>query len=344
MKTVRMIGLALFAILLCVNFTSCSSNDDVEPDAPQKPKEYVVSLGFTGEISVSESPLSRASGNDLYGIQVYSCPNVDGATTYTKYAYGLFDDTSLMKIKLFEGYKYMFRATMIVDGKDKIDRYSGKDGENYEEPFVDAKAGYTTKSNDFNYSTEEALVGFNCGITSSSTSLKIGGTYTRPNTDRYYGEISDYVPMKNGNLTIDMKRVVLGAKFIADTFTEGTLNIAMEGAPSKTITYIETNDEIYSQDIYTLSNLLKAYTIEDYSETIPTTITWTKADGVVVPLGTHDITFKRNVLTTVTIKVADVTTENGIGFELETTEMGAEDITIENGEIVDTNVTPETGQ
>lgn len=32
MKTFRMIGLALFAILLCVNFTSCSSNDDNEPE------------------------------------------------------------------------------------------------------------------------------------------------------------------------------------------------------------------------------------------------------------------------------------------------------------------------
>ena len=30
MKTFRMIGMALFAVLMCVNFTSCSSDDDDE--------------------------------------------------------------------------------------------------------------------------------------------------------------------------------------------------------------------------------------------------------------------------------------------------------------------------
>jgi len=30
MKTFRLIGMALFAIMMCVNFTACSSDDDEE--------------------------------------------------------------------------------------------------------------------------------------------------------------------------------------------------------------------------------------------------------------------------------------------------------------------------
>lgn len=329
MKTVRMIGLALFAILLCVNFSSCSSNDDVEPDAPQKPKEYIVSLGFTGEISISESPLSRASGNDLYGIQVYSCPNVDGATTYTKYAYGLFDDTSEMTIKLLEGYKYKFIATMVADGKNKISHATETDI--YLAPFKinGSTSEYTKITNSFKITNIEYFYGLDSGSTGSQLGHAAG-------FERYYGSC-DYIVDDSKSVSIDMKKAVFGAKFIAEGLTEGVLTVKMYRTRDILITHPEASYE----NIFTFDKLSST---DNYSEKINTVISWTKTDGVVVPLGTHDITFKRNVLTTVTIKVADATTENGIGFELETTEMGTEDITIENGEIVDTNVTPETGQ
>lgn len=35
MKTFRMIGMALFAVLMCVNFTSCSSEDEDEVEIPE---------------------------------------------------------------------------------------------------------------------------------------------------------------------------------------------------------------------------------------------------------------------------------------------------------------------
>ena len=41
MKTLRMIGMALFAVLMCVNFVSCSSSDD----DPTEEKEEVVTQG-----------------------------------------------------------------------------------------------------------------------------------------------------------------------------------------------------------------------------------------------------------------------------------------------------------
>lgn len=323
MKTLRMIGMALLAVLMCVNFASCSSEEDVEPNEPQKPKEYTVSLGFTGEISVSESPLSRASENDLYGIQVYSCPNNGTSTTYSYYAYGLFDDTSLINIKLLEGYKYKFVATMVVDGKNQLG-FGNSMSHSGIAPF------YMSITNYFKISHDDYMSGIDCGESSMGGYKK----YYRPKLDRYYGITEDYVPTENGNVSIFMKRTAFGAKFIAENLEEGTVSINLSNAPEMKIVYSETE----TMGIFTFSDVAKAYSEDNYSEIVATEIIWTKADGVIVPLGTHRITFKRNVLTTVTIKVADITTENGIGITFESGEMGTEGVTIENGKIVDTNV------
>lgn len=323
------------AVMLYFNFTACS-NDDV-PSEPQSPKEYTVSLGFTGEISVSESPLSRASGNDLYGIQVYSCPDVDGATTYTYYAYGLFDDTSLMTLKLVSGYKYKFVATMIVDGKNKIfyGAYSNTE-EGYHAPFDLAIRNGST-------STASPAAITNSFLTTSTTYLETvsysiarlaadGQTYNRPCVDRFHGELVDYAPTADGTVKINMSRLSFGAKFIAEDFTEGEISVGIEYAPQMKITYPYTT----IQGIFTMNNL-------NYSTDVSNvTIEWTKDNGTVVPLGTHEITFKRNKLTTVTIKVADITIENGIGITLESEEMGEGDnLTVENGELIDTTVETE---
>lgn len=330
--------MALFAVLMCVNFASCSGSSDdsdIEPNEPQKPKEYMVSLGLTGEINVSESPLSRVSGNDLYGIQVYSCPNIEGNTDYTPYAYGLFDNTSLMNIKLLEGYKYNFKATMVVDGKENI--YSS-DGRFFVSPFA-VVADHTELSNDFTYSNNKYMP-----LSNGYAKFKFNDRYLTADyaiIDRYYGEVEDYIPSEGNTVEINMKRTVFGVKFIAENLTEGSIGIKMSSAPQMSIIY--PNTEI--NYIINFANQTKAYSEENHSATLSTVLAWTKSDGVVVPLGTHDITFKRNKLTTVTIKVADITTENGFGITIddEEKEMGEGDnLTVENGEITDTTIGTET--
>ncbi len=102
----KKIFLLMFAAIC---FAACGGDENsipgVTPDEPSTtPKEFLVSLGFSGEItSIEESPLSRAATNDLYGIQVYSSPA--SADDYRPYAYGLFDSKDGMVIKLLEGYK-----------------------------------------------------------------------------------------------------------------------------------------------------------------------------------------------------------------------------------------------
>jgi len=329
MKTFRMIGMALIAILMCVNFASCSS-DDVTPDEPQKPKEYTVSLGFTGEISVSESPLSRASGNDLYGINVLSCPITDDTNTYSYYAYGLFDDLTTMNITLLEGYKYKFVATMIVDGKNKIYFSNGK----YQEPFMPHDIWGCEITNSFILSTSKWLDGLSNGSVRMNE-----GTFSYPNLDRYYGEYIDYIPTENGSVSINMLRTVFGFKVITENLTEGTLSVEIPTSPTLVITYPATEIE----DVFAFSRVRDAFVTEDYSVSININFTWTKADGAIIPLGKHSITFNRLKRTIVTVKISDQTTDNTMEITLEDGNItDGENVTIENGEIVDTNVDTET--
>lgn len=305
-------------VMLCFNFMACSNEDEVEPNEQQKPKEYLVSLGFTGEINVTESPLSRTETEektDLYGFAVYSCPNIEGQTEYADYAYGLFDDISLANIKLVEGYKYKFITTMIVNGKNVINCSAGQ----YSFPFMINLKNSFTLSNSW----------------PSYIEMRQSLNPPRSKADRYYGELEFIPSEENTKAEIYMKRTVFGAKFIAKNLTEGKLTIEIEDGASTTLTPEEDIDE----SVYSMQSVAMAFAMEDYSEKANVSIKWEKADGVVIPLGDHQITFKRNKLTTITIKVSDIASDNDVTIELEDVPMGeGDDITIENGEIVDTNV------
>lgn len=282
------------------------------------PKEYTISLGFSGEITdITESPLNRADGSantDLYGIQVYSTST--DSENYKPYAYGLFDNKESMVIKLVEGNKYKFVVTMVVDGKEKVKTtMSG-----YLLPFFDlssmALKNNFTLSNNSDYGLQ---------LKRGTTSLQMSpDAFGRPNTERYYGETEDYVPSSDGQVSIDMKRVSFGAKFIAEGLSEGKLTIQMNESPGMEIVYPETE----VQDIFTFSNPTyegTAWIEDDYSEDVPVIITWQKNDGASVPVASRNITFKRNKLTTVNVKVTNSSVDNGIDITTDNEEMQAGD-------------------
>ena len=321
----------LFALVVITALFSCSKSNE-EDFSEQKPKEYIVSLGMTGEIlDIEESPLSRAEGDDLYGIQVYSRSNGD----YVPYAYGLFDDKSKMSIKLLGGYEYKFEITMVVDGKNKL----GHNNEVYFQPFAMNGNNNASLQNVFIYSNSEYFEFLNVG----STYLK-EGIYKHPNAERFYGILSDYRVKENDLIKIDMKRVCFGVKFIAESLNEGKLKINMENAPEL---QISSNGGHEIQDIFTFwNNTYKLDWMQDgYTETIPVSIMWEKEDGAIIPLANKDITFKRNVLTTITIKVDDAFINNGIEISQEVGEMEkGEDIVLESGTDVDGDIDPEVGK
>ena len=347
----------MLTVVMCMGFASCS-NDEEEPEIVTTPKEYTVSLGLVGEIvDITESPLTRATSNDLYGVQVYSYPaskTIDRGTYpsagsgdgITPYAYGLFDDVSKMTVKLLEGYKYDFVVTMVVDGKTKISHDSSC---SYSLPFLvktNNNALATELTNSFAYSPFYKFrdLGKDCVRNADGSN-----TYK---ADIYYGELLDYAPQVNGTPAVDMKRMVFGLKFIADGLTEGTLDIKAWAYDEThlTITYPNTECEeilffwsygdVYRWVEYRDSSIDDYFDGEGcYKEKTSFTLSWVRGDGVVVPLGVHSIDVKRNKLTTITVKMMEGSAvgESKVGVNLETEPMGTgASYVIENGTVTET--------
>lgn len=323
MKNILMFTAILLAMLSCSN-----GNEPINPETPTGGKEYLVSLGMSGEItSIEESELTKSASDDLYGIQVYSIPN--GGGEYKPYAYGVFDDKSKMQVKLLEGYRYKFESTMIVNGKNLLYLYF----------YISGDSSYHAKiENYFKYTISRKALLDNASI----TWLSNGVAYKRPNIDRYYGQTVNYTPSDNGNVSIDMKRVVFGSKFITEGLTEGKIKIVLTGAPECVINFTDAKHEIES--IFTFENPYPGgmlWAQDNYSEIIPVAISWEKADGAIIPLVSQNITFKRKKLTTITIKVADLSLNNGIGLNPEQGDLTpGDDIVIEAGNGSDTGVDP----
>ena len=313
-------------------FTACSEVGTTEqPTTPTEPEYVTVSLGLDVELDCEYEPLTRAEeNNDLYGIQVYSTPvPATENAKWTKYAYGLFDTTDNLTIKLVRGYEYKFETIMVKDGKDKV-RFSS---DTYVGPFWHE---HSTNS----YSNTPLSTSFIYGKLGMHEWGKRGlNDYL--NVELYYGELVGYIPGDNDSkATIELKRTSFGAKFIAkgDYAENGTLEIIMgnEPQPQLTLNLAEGNE---ISGIFSFSDVRAAWIDENYTETVPVLLRIAYSDGTYAPLGTHDITFKRNITTVVNVDLS-VGGENGVGFVV--TDGGempeGDEITIKDGEIVDTEI------
>ena len=335
----------IFAAMAFIACAACQEKS-ITPDVPVQDQEvYTVQLGFGGEWDVTYEPLTRGKdNNDLYAIQVYSAPNVEGetSTSWSYYAFGLFDDVSNASVSLLKGFKFKFEATMVVDAKNKLPLNPGFELD-YDDPFdVYGAPVVDCQINKFQYTHASYFLQHKHGQT-----YIIDGYYAHPNTERYYGELVDYIPedSSNNKAKIHMKRTSFGAKFIAQgkLATAGQLEISMSEAPK---VLLDLADEKQHDDIYAFKNLKAAYDYKtgNYEEDIDVSIYWhyQHEDGstVTVPLGTHKITYKRNATTVVKVNLENTNVDGGIGFELmETGEMEAgPEYEVNDGNNVDTEI------
>ena len=318
--------------------TSCENSE--EPITPAEPEYVTVSLGVDFvDLDVTYEPLSRAQeNNDLYGIQVYSAVPTSGDYDWKPFAFGLFDSTDNLTINLLKGYEYKFIASMVKDGKEKLaledrwenDEYVGKYCYWPFDSFI---------SDNFTYGLDD------------HSSLQFGSSYLpyidgysysvrHLNSERYYGELEGYAPADNGGKAkIQLKRTSFGVKYIVkgNNATSGTLEILMDSAPQLNLNLAESNQ---ISEIYTFYNIRDAWLDDNYSETIPVVLRLVREDGTTVPFGTHNITFKRNKTTVININTDDCGESSGVGVEfIDGGEMpDGDEITIDGGEIVDTEV------
>lgn len=323
MKRLNLWSIQTLVVSTLFLFGCSSSSDEIDtPSQQEEEKIYPVSIGFSGEIlNITDSPLSRTDeAKDWYAFQVYSAPE-DGSKGYSYYAYGFFDNKEDMIINLKEGYKYKFDVCMVVDGSEKVYKFSL------------VNAGWASIGNSFMISSEEHVRYMYEGYLYIQNPWD---TYDRPNVDRFFGRTSDYVPAEGGKVEINMKRVSFGAKFVAKEFTEGSLEISVEGAPAINLS-ASNGDE--TQDIISFNNLERAYTTDDYTESIPVNITWVKTDNARVPIASESVAFKRNRLTTIEFVVKENTSSSTFSLNADETMSTGETIEI-GGEGTNTEVDP----
>lgn len=312
-STAISIIVALFATI------SCSE----KPVIPESTDSFVqVKLGFAGEApNITTTPMTKADdAKDWYQIQVYSAPV--GSKSYSYYGYGFFDSTDNMIINLKEGYQYEFVADMIVDASKKISKFSL------------VNSGWAAIGNSFYFSADEHIRYLGKGY------LYMRGpsdTYNRPDVDRFYGITKGYVPKEGGSVSISMKRVSFGAKFVAKEFTSGSLEIQIDQSPTKTL---KSSDGAQCDMIVSFDNTSAAYSRDEYSENIAVNIIWVKEDGVRTPIVSQDITFVRNHLTTIEFEVKESAQSNSFNITADEEWENGETIAA-GGDGTNTEVNPE---
>lgn len=337
---------------------SCSNNEDELPPKEQEQtnqETYTISFNLGGEyISTSETPLSRTevTPKKIYGINVYYMD--EGSTRYQNYAYGLFDNIKDMTISLIGGYKYKFECSMVQGDVDTLYHK----GNTYYAPFhIGRDTGThpdyrgTGLTNKFSISTRDItnIIGLKYGET-STLNIRYDDRTPYPKVDRFYGELTDYIPTKDGVANIDLKRTAFGLKFIVTPPADGTLFIGANANHS--IYYYENeinpdikvsahDDTLESSSIYTFYKVYECWQAANYTEDITIWLTWKRANGATQTFE-KTITIKRNVLTTVNVNVSGSSTDSSLGIKEDDTPMENEDvdINVDGGDLDDNEVNP----
>ena len=253
------------------------------------------------DVSVDQAPLTRAgTPADAYGINVYYDKEGDGNTD-DLYAYGLFDNVADMSITMLSNHKYKVVCTLIKDARSALyfgqafgNAYSG-----YCYPFQTNSSGSTLLGNRFIIGTTTYLSGINEGSAHIAATTSPSSSNATPNASvqRYYGQTDQYEPVPNGTINVYLKRVFFGAKFVVTGVKEGSLTVTCGNFFEKTY----TADEVGEGKIYSFTDIYNCW-LRETPMTATISFQYTSNRGTLWNITqSQDISFQRNVMTTVNI-------------------------------------------
>ena len=337
-----------FVVATLLGFTACSEGIIETPASPDdQPKVHTVRLDMTGEINVSQEPLSRVAldGNDLIGIQVnYKPVSSSTSSSYKPYAYGLFDTLDSITIDLLEEYLYQFEVLLIIDGKDVIYEdvitidevdyvgygwpYQHEISSVYNEHVV------TPITNAFMYSNkncfEHISIANYYGYQLKGDTAQIQHP---ENVDVYYG-YTIHTPTSNFDFVpIFLKRMVYGIKIIAGDFlTDGVITVSIDSpndsSYEKYIQLTSETKEVVKQYAYNTSvgsastgkndKWYSAQELEDAYMTLRIDFSWKRDNGDIVSWKSQNYTVNRLKQTIINLEYytnGDVTNGFNVSFE-----------------------------
>lgn len=329
---------SILLILMLCGVSSCKNELDPLEDGnhriikkQEKPMLKTISLSFGGDcITESEEPLMRADDSDTYtAINVFRTSTTVVNAETERYAYGLFKSKDIpesVSIELVTGYKYDFKATILVEveGLDKVHLNT-----DYGHPFVIATKG-ATNGPDFNgfpkgsignfiysykqypdtndkYNNEEyrnyfrmlkygfALVKPQDDVTSSA------GCYRNPRVKRYYGEAIGFELSSSSSEKVDlnMDYKCFGLQIKITDMTGGTLTVKDISNHSKdevkprlyTDKLLFQKDLVFTKEDVNKENAWECiYSMNDFdadSETFDLEFKWDKGYGISKTIPCH---------------------------------------------------------
>ena len=244
-----------------------------------------------------------------------------------------------MVVNLLEGNLYRFQVTLVKDAKDKL--------------YWENDSTYHWRSSTYDGTVLNRFIiqrwsSFNYDATQNYIFLKdYNDDYSHPILDRYYGGVTDYEPVENGKIAVDLYRVVFGARVNVTGLEEGQLNFQMTNAPE----IVMSADSLYTPDnmyqLYYFADVAEFVERgEEQTETVYLTVTWTNAAGdrtVYIYDGTFVATRLKRTIFNVTLRqgamnpgdvefniVQEEITDGEI-IDLEGTINGGEDVEITPG-------------
>lgn len=299
MKILRLFQ--ILSLLLVATFCSCSKEDT---PIHEEDKFYTISLNFNGDITTSDSPLTRGTAtDDLYGLMVWQNGSFFGG--------GLYDNVEDMKVRLQSSKKYKFVVTAVKNGKNVL----------YDNGY-NAPLQYSL-SNKLN-SNRNCYSSFKSG----RSQMKNKNYDYYPETDRFYGEVDNYIPTENGVVNMDLKRTAFGLQYKVSGVSDGKVIVTIENSDDIFFSESITADYTSEEKVITFKDVYSAWQYADnYTEKVTVSASWVRGIGITQNLGSKEVVVKRNRMNIIHIKLATDESGNNLGIDVESDDMNNESVT-----------------
>ncbi len=295
--------LFLPAVIMATALACNKADQDSIVSPPPVGGTKEVQLKLTGDITTSESPLGRRTGNTIQSARTLRDSTIyavivrnNGKDLYE----GIFNQANSIILKIPDAGSFSVSVFAIKSGSgagvfytwyNGVQAFSFRPFHNLLTNQLNPVLGTVADVKD----TLTYVTLFN-GVDTSGPRFPIP---IHAEADSYIGKATFDAATAPAVLSVPLRRVVFGIKYNAANFNSGRLLADFGGLmDAKAITPAEAPNKQY---IYTADELRNGDSL--YLNPVTVKLQWERPDGSVVILGQKKIAFKRNVLTNINLTI-----------------------------------------